>query len=312
MIDAPDPVAGPTGGGEYRYVAYGVNVGSYQPLAPLVAVEGDGEPDVRVRRGPLDDRPFVPREGFQTHVTPDEIWIRHSRVGTFVARDGREIIVDPLPDVDEHVVRSYIVKAALAAVLLQRGKLILHASGAAICGAAVAFVGASGMGKSTTSAALHARGHPVIADDLLGVDVRGGDTPMALPGFPQMLLLPESASALGRDPSSLPRASPHSDKFKLDAPQGFSLEPVPLRRIYALAYADRDAIEPLGGRDAVATLVAHTFGILAFGQGAKPAHFLLCAELVKRVPVRRLARVRQLGRLPELARHVEEDLADDD
>jgi hypothetical protein len=311
MMDAYDPVVGQAESGEYRYVAYGVRVGSYQPLAPLVVAEDDGEPDVRVRRGVLDDRPFEAREGFQTHVAPNEIWIRHSRVGTFVARKGNEIVVDPLPDVEERVIRSYIVKAALAAVLLQRGKLILHASGAAIGGGAVAFVGASGMGKSTTSAALHARGHPVIADDLLGVDVCGADTPMALPGFPQVLLLPESAAALGRDPSSLPRVSPLSDKFKLDTPLGFSLEAVPLRRIYALADADQDAIEPLGGREAVATLVAHTFGILAFAQGAKPAHFLLCAELVKRVPVRRLARSRRLERLTELARLVERDFADD-
>jgi hypothetical protein len=310
-IDAYDPVAGLVEGGEYRYIAYGVRVGSDRPLAPLVVAEDDGEPDVRVRRGVLDKRPFEVREGFQTHVAPDEIWIRHSRVGTFLARQGREIVVDPLPGVEERVIRSYIVKAALAAVLLQRGKLILHASGVAIGGVAVAFVGASGMGKSTTSAALHARGHPVIADDLLGVDVYGADTPVALPGFPQVLLLPESATALGRDPSSLPRVSPLSDKFKLDTPTGFSVEAVPLRRIYALADADHDAIEPLGGREGVATLVAHTFGIVAFGQGAKPAHFLLCAELVKRAPVRRLARARQLERLEELARLVEQDLVDD-
>ena len=310
MINRSDPVAG--GAVEYRYVAYGVRVGSWHPLAPLVAVEGDEEPDVHVRRGVLDELPFEVRDGFQTHVAPDEIWIRHSQVGTFLARQGREIVVDPLPDVEERVVRSYVVKAALAAVLLQRGKLILHASGAAIGGAGVAFVGASGMGKSTTSAALHARGHPVIADDLLGVDVRSAGGPMALPGFPQMLLLPESAAALGCDPGSLPRVSPDSDKFKFDAPQGFSLEPVPLRRVYALADAERDAIEPLDGREAVATLVAHTFGIFAFGQGATPAHFLLCAELVKRVRVRRLARARQLDRLTELTRLVEEDLAGDD
>ncbi len=135
---------------------------------------------------------------------------------------------------------------------------------------------------------------------------------MALPGFPQILLLPESPSALGHDPDSLPRVSPDSDKFTFDAPQGFSLDPVPLRRIYALADAQHDAIEPLDGRTAVATLVAHTFGIMAFGQGAKPAHFLLCAELARRVPVRRLARTRQLERLSDLARQVEKDLAGTD
>lgn len=304
---------GESGGGHtaYWYRAYGVRIGSSEPLAPLVVAEADGEPDVRVRRGSLDECPFETREGFQTHIAPDEIWIRHSRVGTFLARQGREIVVDALPGAVERVVRSYIVKAALGAVLLQRGKLILHASAVSIRGAAVAFVGGSGMGKSTTSATLHERGHAVIADDLLGVDVCAAHTPMALPGFPQMLLLPESVSALGRDLASLPRVSDVSDKFKFDAPQGFSLEPVPLRRIYALADAEHDAIEPFGGTQAVAKLVAHTFGILAFGQAAKPAHFMLCTELAKRVPVRRLARARQLSRLAELARLVEEDLAGD-
>jgi hypothetical protein len=298
------------GGALHTYVAYGARIESYLPLPPLVAGEG-GEPLVRVRRADLRDLPFEALSGFQTHVAPGQIWIRHSEVGTFLARDGREIVVDPVPGVEERVIRSYVVKAALAAVLLQQGKLILHASAAAIRGVAVAFVAESGMGKSTTSAALHTRGHAVLADDLVGVDVCGANTPMALPGFPQVLLLPESATAIGRDPSTLPRSSPRSDKYTLDAPQGFPLEPLPLVRVYALADADRITVEPLSGQEAVATLIAHTFGLFAFGQGAQPAHFLLCAELAKRVPVRRLARARRLAALDELARVVEDDLAGD-
>lgn len=293
----------------HSYVAYGVRIDSFLPLPPLVRANA-GAPAVHVRRGALEP-PFDTRSGFQTHVTAQEIWIRHSQVGSFLVREGREIVVDPLPTVEERVVRSYIVKAALAAVLLQQGKLVLHASGVSIEGAAVAFVGRSGMGKSTTSAALHARGHPVIADDLLGVDVRAGGIPVALPGFPQVLLLPESATAVGRDVDALPRVSPHSDKFSVDAPRGFSHDPVPLRRVYALADAEQDAVEPLRTHDAVATLIAHTFGLFAFRQGARPAHFLLCAELAKRVPIRRLARARRLARLGDLGRLVEQDLADD-
>lgn len=292
----------------HSYVAYGVRIDSSLPLPPLFAA-AEGEPLVYVRHGGLPEPPFVVRPGFQTHVAPGEIWIRHSQVGTFVARDGREIVVDPVDGVDERVVRSYIIKAALAAVLLQQGKLILHASGASLAGGAVAFLGASGMGKSTTSAALHARGHAVLADDLLGVDVRAAEAPLALPGFPQVLLLPESAAAIGHDPQSLPRLSPHSNKFTLDAQSGFAPDPVPLRRVYALTDAEHDAVEPLSRQEAVATLIAHTFGLFAFRQGAHPAHFLLCAELAKRVPVRRLARARRLAALPQLARLVEEDLA---
>ena len=292
----------------HSYAAYGVRIDSYLPLQPLIAAT-DGDATVRVRPAVLDALPFEPRPGFQTHIAPGEIWIRHSHVGAFVAREGREILVHALPGVEERVVRSYIVKAALAAVLLQQGKLILHSSGVAIAGGAAAFVGASGMGKSTTSAALHARGHRLLADDLLGVDVRAATGPMALPAFPQVLLLPESAAAVGRDPDTLARSSPHSDKFSVDAPHGFSPEPVPLRRVYALADAERDEIAPLGVHDSVATLIAHTFGLFAFRQGSQPAHFFLCAELVRRVPVRRLARARRLSALSDLARLIEDDLA---
>ena len=56
-----------------------------------------------------------------------------------------------------------------AAWLRLRGVPALHASAVAVGGAALAVVGSAGAGKSTTAAARAARGHAVVADDVLAL-----------------------------------------------------------------------------------------------------------------------------------------------
>lgn len=53
--------------------------------------------------------------------------------------------------------------------LMERGEVVLHASAVCVDGATVAFVGDSGMGKSTLAALCCAAGAHVVADDLLRV-----------------------------------------------------------------------------------------------------------------------------------------------
>jgi hypothetical protein len=299
--------------GAYSYVAYGARIGSFMPLPPLVAAENTAEPDVIVRRGSIPATPFeTSGSEFQCLVVDDEIWIHCGGVGTFRIRGGREIDVDPAPQAQEFTLRSYIVKAALAAILRQQDKLILHASAVAIDGRAAAFIGSSGMGKSTTTAALHARGHPVLADDLVAVDVQHRHGPHVLPGAPHLALLPESARAIGDDPDRLPRIAPRSPKHARDAGRGFAHLPVKLGRIYVLADGERNAVAPIARDDALGALVVHTFGRRVFQPTPNAGHFLQCATLVRSVTITRLERVRDLDQLAQLVTLVEDDIAGDD
>jgi hypothetical protein len=92
-------------------------------------------------------------------------------MGTILVRKGREIIVDPIPGLEDKVLRLFVLGPALAVLLHQRGRLVLHASAAAIAGEVVAFMGRSGWGKSTAAAALYTRGHSIVADDVTAVQV---------------------------------------------------------------------------------------------------------------------------------------------
>jgi hypothetical protein len=229
-------------------------------------------------------------------------------VGTFVARGGTEIIVDPAPCVAAKVLRLHLLGPVLGALLRQRGFLVLHASAVSVAGEAVAFLGSHGWGKSTTAAALHALGHGVVADDIGAVALtpRGA---VIVPGFPRLKLWPEVGRALGERPESLPRVHPEHEKREKRADCGFSPHPIPLRRIYVLAEADEHRAEWLRPPEALLQLLRHSYGAQTLRAVRPGSHFLQCASVARDVPVRRLAFARSLTGLAPLARFIEEDLA---
>jgi hypothetical protein len=176
-----------------------------------------------------------------------------------------------------------------------------------VSGGAALFLGEAGRGKSTTAAALHARGHALATDDVAVLRVEeGGSPPVLFPGFPQLKLWPEALASLGEDPGGLPRCNPRLEKRARRAARGFSSAPLPVERIYVLEEGDVPEIVPLRPREALAELLRHTYGAMGVG-GA--SHFLGCAGVANEVAVLSLRRRKSLRRLPELARLVEEDLA---
>ena len=76
-----------------------------------------------------------------------------------IFKDGNKIIVSPLDEIDEDVIRLYILGTCMGAILMQRKILPLHGSAIAINGKAYAIVGDSGAGKSTLASAFLKKGY---------------------------------------------------------------------------------------------------------------------------------------------------------
>lgn len=293
------------------YSAYGLIIQSELPLPELAA--GEGPPQVTIRFGSIDRRPAeVDASGHGFWAEADEACHFFDRVGAFLVRAGREIIVDAAEGADAALIRLSIIGPALGLVLHQRGYLVLHASAIAIEGKAVAFVGWRGWGKSTLAAVLHGRGHAVISDDVTAVDL-GGEAPAVLPGIPQIKLWPDAVSSMGDEPDDLPRLHPDFEKRSMQLSQGFSHEPVPLARVYVLAVGPKPAIDELSPSEAILELVRHWYGgrfgtrLLAIGNTAAE-HLRQCGTLATRVEVRRLSRPRGAWSAESLADLVEADL----
>jgi hypothetical protein len=239
-----------------------------------------------------------------------EVHLFWDEVGMMLVRNGREIIVDAIPDIELDKLRIFLLGIALAVLLHQRGLLILHASAVAINGGIVAFIGDKGWGKSTTTAALHQQGHSMVTDDLLVLDMNQPAAPIVFPGFPQLKLFPDSASAVGHAPATLRQLYSTATKYARRITDGFTQTPLPLDRIYVLGVGSVHAIEPIHGQSAFTELVRHSFvaKILQATDTAQ-AHFQHCAELARYTPVYQLQRQPSLQDLPVIVQLIEQHCA---
>ena len=242
--------------------------------------------------------------------------------GHFQVKAGREILINPAPDADEPTLRCFLLGTVLAVLLHQRGFLMLHASAVALpdangTEAAVAFLGHSGQGKSTMAAAMHAAGARFLADDVIAVPTLAAptlavpasaatpvqltaispDAPLIYPSYPQMRLWPQSVEALGENAQALPLVANHAEKRARAVPQGFQLEPLPLRVAYVLEEGPTPQCELLARQQALMNLINHSYCVRALPPADTGANFLQCAQLAKALPVYRLQRPRDLQQL---------------
>ncbi len=295
----------------YSYTAYGLGLHSSLPLPELAA--GEARKDVVVRFAKVSGPPPEAQTAERHYwATGQSVYLFWRELGTFRIREGFEIAIDPATLVEPGRLSPPILGACMAVALHQRGFLVLHASAVALNGRAVAFLGDKGWGKSTLAAALHGRGHHLLCDDVLAVDVEGAASPWALPAFPQLKLWPDAVASLGGDPDALPRLVPQLEKRQRRISGDFSQNPLPLERIYVLGKGPSLEIEPLQPGEVLGQLFAHSYGG-RFGkqllQHGEAKHFKQCAELAKGVPIYRLKRPSSLSLLPVTAQLVEEHAA---
>jgi hypothetical protein len=99
-----------------------------------------------------------------------------SSIGDFwIAPDVQLVRIHTHAEVDPELIALFLVGNVIASVLTAAGEPVLHASAVQTGDSALAFVGASGMGKSTLAAVLCANGARLITDDLLRLLPDGSD-----------------------------------------------------------------------------------------------------------------------------------------
>lgn len=271
---------------------------------------GGGDPHVRVRLAPVEKPPGDPAAPRSYTSQAGQFRIHWRNVGTFLIRHGREIVVAPEPGVEDALIRLFFLGPVLAILLQQRGVLVLHASVVSVDGFVVGFMGEKGWGKSTTAAALNARGHALVADDILAITLGSDGIAMVQPGPPHFKLWPEAAAAsFGDNPESLSRLHSQIEKRERLANTCFIEQPLPLRHLYLLERGNQLESISMPPAAALLALVRHSYlsGIMKSIDGLN-ANFRQCAQLAERIPVSALKRPIDLGSLGNIARLVEQDV----
>lgn len=186
------------------YHFYGFRLASEIPLPALAPVAGARSPDITLRLGPVGDH------------LPDPVWgSPYLEIGSggdvlakignglrFHIRDGSQITLQTADAGAGGEIETHLSSLIAGVVLHQRDELALHASAIAMDGSAVAFSGASGLGKSTLASAMVLRGYPLLTDDVCRVQFGDGDASVE-PGPPRLRLWPDIVRRLGKAPEEL-------------------------------------------------------------------------------------------------------------
>lgn len=279
--------------------AYGLAIASELPLPELPSV--DAVPDVNVYLCQLDDLISTKRD--------KNSWLlEHPAAGKFIVEDGKRIFVEPQKNAESGIVTAILLGAVMSAVLFQRGLFVLHASCVDIDNYAIAFLGASGCGKSTMAQLFHSRGRTILTDDVMAVKMK--DTiPTAIPSYAQVRLLPDAAEALGYSFEELDPLYNLAPKRAHQVKDGFGQTPLPIKRLYLLARGTENAIEPLTPQVAFMGLVQNSrVSTYLSDSDSLSHHFTLCEQFALQVPMRILKRKGSLSDLPYLADLVEADV----
>jgi hypothetical protein len=295
----------------YTHRAFGLCVRSTDPIPGLSLSAAPAVPDLRVwfnapQDGGPESTPAVlcyPRDGDDEHGDGLRVWrLEDGARFRFRYRDGTEFLIDragteihaswPAESTLEDT-SIYLLGPVLGFALRLRGIPCLHASAIDVAGQAVALLGGAQAGKSTTAAAFARLGHGVLTDDVAAI-LEGTGSPCIQPAYSQLRLWPDSAALLFGSEDALPCLTPTWSKRALNLERHghtFRAEPLPLAAIYLLGDRTPTAgtqIEPVPVREALRTLLAHSYVGYLLDRERREQEFVSFARLAAAVPLRRV------------------------
>ena len=198
----------------WRFRSGGLTIDADRPLPGLALSDDAAADELRLRVGDRRTIPLDPPDG-ERIVDPGERYKRlyfavrdddgyllrfFGQCDVHLTKDLTSATYHRDPGADDGLVDVLIAGTFLALVLSLRGTCVLHASAVEVNGRALAFVGYSGMGKSTLTIASCAAGARLIAEDVLAVETEAH--PTCLPGNTDIRLRKGSVSLIERVPDA--------------------------------------------------------------------------------------------------------------
>lgn len=294
---------------QYTYTVYGVSL-SVPFSCPMLKPAAVGiVPDVTVSYG------SVPRElrnplfrnddwenGYTWQAAPDHLLLRTGkRAAMFLVEEGTRITIELNSQAEMSRVIYHLLHTVLAAVLRQRGLLVLHGNTALTPRGAVVVTGMSGAGKSTTLAALIKQGCSMVADDITVIQQVSTGCMEVLPGIPHLNLCNDAAQSLGINQRDFSRNPLRRAKSVIPVTDSMSPEPKALQAIYFLKTSSHESLrlEPIVGMAAkFSVLQEWVYGPLLPEEHARI--FPLFAALVEQVAFFQIERPVHQWTVPEI------------
>jgi hypothetical protein len=224
----------------------------------------------------------------------------------------------PYRDTPTNTVHHLLLDHVLPLVLNYRGMEVLHGAAVVTPSGACAFVGQTGMGKSTLAASFLTAGYSIVADDCVVLEIRGDDI-VTIPAYPGLRLWDDAIAELfGTTGTGAPMAH-YTPKQRFTAAVSTTpvcSSPIPLAGIYVIeGPSETDAAlasvleRPLlTKRDALMRLLSLAFKLDIEDRHRLTREFDFLHHLVTQTPIRRLIIPNSFEALPALRAGILQDL----
>ncbi|WP_369900580.1 aldolase [Bacillus manliponensis] len=276
------------------YKAFGLTICSEFSLPELSPFESEiGRVDVVIEVKDLTQiwNELLDNSTRKFIVTDRMVMFRITDTAIFSVLEGEKIIVSPIEKYDEGKLRLYILGTCMGALLMQRKILPLHGSAIAINGKAYAFIGNSGVGKSTLASAFLKKGYELISDDVIPVSVSERGIPFVTPSYPQQKLWEESIHAFGMNTMEYSPLFERETKYAVPVSSRFINEPLPLTGLFELVKGEEMRLHSIKKLERFRTMFYHTYRNFLIGRlGLLEWHFQLCANIVNQIDMFQLQR----------------------
>ncbi len=261
-------------------------------------------------QAPINDEPF------HCYVLADgSVWTEFYRSGPgYVLRfpeladfevslDGTQVVSYPAENADDVTVEHLYINQIVPLALSRQGRPAFHASVVTVPGGAVAFLGKTGMGKSTLAASFALAEAAFLTDDSLIIDEHE-DHCDALPSHASLRLWEDSVDALMNDDAAKAASVSYSSKARLLAGDALTYNDAPVRLLAAYVLADNEpeevGIKPLSGSERHMAWVENSFLLDVEDRDLLAQHFEWTHRISSRVPTFRLDYVRDYGMLADV------------
>lgn len=311
----------------FKYTVYGLTLQVNQPLTGVMPADDRAPVDVVVD---LNGKFLAPSLDVEAHCsgvkvlsegekTYFHLWFQGDGLLDFkVDVQGRHISAT-WPFTLLQYITTLLLGPVLSCVLRLRGILCLHACVVKVGKYAIAILGDSGAGKSTTAGCLAQQGYAILSDDLAALK-EDGSSFLAQPGYPRLRLWPNSLHKIYGSEKDLEQVLDFVEKRFINLSDRSSAtawrfynQPLPLAAIYILGKRQRDVtfpkIEPMSPTEAVMQLMAQrSLDHLPLDQDKQAREFAGLSRVAMTVPVRKVTRRDSLEALPQLCDAILQDV----
>lgn len=297
---------------QYRYFAFGLEIGSDFPIPELLPGNPAYECQVCIQISKVPDSlPNATFSGVRFQGSTNEFLLRVDKVALYLVKNGNTILIDPAKNASEKDIRLFLLGSAIGALIHQRGLLPFHGSSVIIHHQVVIFTGASGAGKSTLAASFIKKGFPIIADDVCVITLDDTSNPLVHPGYPQMKLWADSLEKTGHKNHALIHVREGIKKFNLPVHPNFHTKPEILNGIYIIAAKNTEGLkmETLKGIEKFNAIKNNTYRLNYIkGTGTTPSHFKHIEAMARLCFVKKIERPAKGFHLSDLTELIEKDI----